>query len=228
MRLRVEYRVGPELRFLANLDMLHTMERALRRARVPYALSEGFNPHIKLSLGTVLPVGLWGEHEYFDVELKTEMAGEEFIEKFNPVLPNGLSVLQAVNIPPSAPSIMSIVNAACYAFKVQKVDEAVLNEVKMLMNKPELVVASRGKKKNRTKDLRPGLYKITMMTDNQFDIIKMWVSTGEPVNVRFDELTELFATCGITAEQMVDVWRSGNFCRIKEQFYTPIEQVKLL
>jgi len=228
MRLRVEYRVGPELRFLANLDMLHTIERALRRARIPYALSEGFNPHIKLSLGTVLPVGLWGEREYFDLELMADMSGEEFVKRLNPVLPSGLMALQAVNIPPSAPSLMSVVNAASYAFKVKKLDEAVLDQLQVLMHRPELLVASRGKKKNRIKDLKPGLYKITMMTHDQFDIIKIWVSTGQPVNVRFDELIELFGTCGITAEQLVDVWRCGNFCRVEEQFYTPMEQVKLL
>ncbi|MDD3890543.1 MAG: TIGR03936 family radical SAM-associated protein, partial [Syntrophomonadaceae bacterium] len=69
MRLRAEYRIGPELKFLANLDMMNVIGRTLRRAAIPYALSEGFNPHIKLSLGTVLPVGLWGEKEYFDLEL---------------------------------------------------------------------------------------------------------------------------------------------------------------
>ncbi|HBQ86380.1 MAG TPA: radical SAM protein, partial [Syntrophomonas sp.] len=63
MYLRAEYRLGPELKFLGNLDTMHLMERALRRAGIPYALSEGFNPHIKLSMGTVLPVGLWSEKE---------------------------------------------------------------------------------------------------------------------------------------------------------------------
>jgi radical SAM-linked protein len=220
--------VGPELRFLANLDMIHAMERALRRARVPYALSEGFNPHIKLSLGTVLPVGLWGEREYFDIELKSEMSGEDFIHRLNAVFPVGLSALQAVAIAPSAPSIMGLVNAASYVFKVEKADEAILHQVNMIMNRPELVVASRGKKKNRTKDLRPGIHKITVMTEKQFDIIEIWVSTGEPVNVRFDELADILGACGIPAGHVIDVWRSGNYCQVNEQFYTPLEQVKRL
>ena len=63
MRVRMEYRVGNDLKFLGNLDMMNLMSRALRRARIPFALSEGFNPHIKFSLGTVLPVGV-GEREY--------------------------------------------------------------------------------------------------------------------------------------------------------------------
>ena len=78
MRLRAEYRVGSDLRFLSSLGLMHMMERAFRRAEVPYALSEGFNPHIRLSMGTVLPVGIWGEHEYFDLELERDMDEREF------------------------------------------------------------------------------------------------------------------------------------------------------
>ena len=63
MRIRAEYSIGPELRFLSNLETMHMMERALRRAGIPFALTEGFNPHIRLSMGTVLPVGLWGKKE---------------------------------------------------------------------------------------------------------------------------------------------------------------------
>ncbi len=226
MRLRVEYRVGPELRFLANLDMIHAMERALRRARIPYALSEGFNPHIRLSLGTVLPVGLWGEREYFDIELATELAEEEFVKRLNTVCPQGLTATRAIAIKPTSPSIMGLVNAASYAFKAVKADAKTRERISTITEQPELVVASRGKKKNRPKDLKPGIFKIEIKSEAQFDIIEAWVSTGEPVNVRFDELADLLSQFGLAPQQLVDVWRSGNYCRVGNKFYTPMEQVK--
>lgn len=228
MRLRVEYRVGPELRFLANLDMMHVMERALRRARIPYALSEGFNPHIKLSLGTVLPVGLWGEREYFDIELASALSGEEFISRLNAVFPAGLAAVAAIVIAPGSPSVMGLVNAASYVFQVASAEEEVLQYIKTMMDRPELVVASRGKKKNRPKDLKPGIYRIAINPQDQFDMIEVWVSTGEPVNVRFDEMADLMSGFGLSPHQVVDVWRSGNYCRVGEKFYTPMEQVKSL
>lgn len=228
MRLRVEYRVGPELRFLANLDMIHAMERALRRARVPYALSEGFNPHIKLSLGTVLPVGLWGEREYFDIELASDLSGEEFISRLNAVFPSGLAAVEAVAIAPGSPSIMGLVNAASYVFQVSSAEEEALQNIKSMMDQPQLVVASRGKTKNRPKDLKPGIYRIAINRQDQFDMIEVWASTGEPVNVRFDEMADLIGHFGLSPQQLVDVWRSGNYCRVGEQFYTPMEQVKSL
>ena len=227
MHIRAEYRVGPQLRFLANLDMIHVIERALRRAKAPYALSQGFNPHIKLSLGTVLPVGLWGEREYFDLELQTGVDGPFFIEQLNPVLPTGLAVIGCIPVPAKAPSIMRMVNAASYVFKVEHQEEALCREIENL-GKGELVVPSRGKKKGRPKDLGPGIHKIVMKRQAQFDIIKIWVSVGEPLNVRFDELTDLLVKVGLPREHIDDVWRSGNYCYRDGHFFTPMEQVKLL
>lgn len=227
MRVRAEYRMGPGLRFLGNLDLMHAMERALRRARLPYQLSQGFNPHIRLSLGTVLPVGLWSEREYFDLELKIDVDSQIFMNQINAVLPVDLKVTGCIPVAAAAPSIMRLVNAASYVFKVCEGDAAVLQKIEKMKEAHQLMVLSRGKKKDQQKDLRPGIHKITMMRQGQFDIIELWVSAGEPVNVRFDELTDLLVKTGLTRQQIIDVWRSGNYCCRQGRFYTPMEQVKL-
>ena len=49
-RLFLSITKGEELRFLGHLDFLRTMERAVMRSEIPVAFSEGFNPHMKLSL----------------------------------------------------------------------------------------------------------------------------------------------------------------------------------
>ena len=50
-RLFLSITKGEELRFLGHLDYLRTLERAVLRAGIPVAFSEGFNPHMKLSRG---------------------------------------------------------------------------------------------------------------------------------------------------------------------------------
>ena len=47
--MRFQYVIGGELRFLSHLDLVRTFERALRRAHIPVALTEGFHPKPKLS-----------------------------------------------------------------------------------------------------------------------------------------------------------------------------------
>ena len=54
IRLFLSISKGEELRFLGHLDYLRTMERAIMRSGLPVAFSEGFNPHMKISMDSAL------------------------------------------------------------------------------------------------------------------------------------------------------------------------------
>ena len=222
MRLRAQYSVGPELKFLANLDMMHLMERALRRAQIPYLLSEGFNPHIRMSMGTILPVGLWGEKEYFDLELKT-MPTADFMTAMNNALPPGMLIKFCQEISPATPSLMKMVNAAEYAFMIKKNGLDLGGIVAQILDQTEISVQSRGKNKSVYKDLRPGIYGITIEAADQVEIINIMVSVNEPLNVRFDELLDVLTVNGVDKELMLDFWRRGNYIKQKDKFSAPLE-----
>lgn len=224
MRLRAEYTAGSNLRFLSNLDMKRMMERSLRRSELPYALSAGFNPQIKLSMGTVLPVGVGGECEYFDLELREDISPPAFIDIMNRVLPADLLIKKCIVIDDKASALMKIINAASYAFFIKK-GYALDSLQDKLMNSDKLIVKSRGKRKDLDKDLRPGIFKMEIEATSSFDIIKLWVAVVEPVNVRYDELIDLLTRYGIEPADIIDIKRLGNFIKINGGFYTPIEKV---
>lgn len=223
MRLRVEYNVGPELKFLANLDMMHLMERALRRAGIPYYLSEGFNPHIRMSMGTVLPVGIWGMHEYFDLDL-AQMDLETFTHNMNEALPVPLTITDCQVIEESAPSLMKIINAAQYTFVIKAGTDLPLLTARILQ-RDSLPVQSRGKNKNIMKDLRPGIYQINTDTKEGYDLLSIMVSINEPLNIRYDELQALFIEQGLNAKDIADIFRQGNYIKEDQQFYSPLKRV---
>ena len=223
MRLRSRYRVGPELKFLGNLDMMHLMERSLRRAAIPYALSEGFNPHIKLSMGTVLPVGLWGENEYFDLELSQRMDTIDFRQKLSAALPSYLQLKECQEIADSAPSLMKIINAASYVFLLEPSFPSLERWKEELLARPSLTVRSRGKKKGLDKELRTGIYRIEVEQSLNFGRVEIWVAVGEPVNVRYDELGELLLQTGFTQKSIAEVFRSGNYIREGSSYLSPLE-----
>ena len=58
------------LRYISHLDYASLMQRAVRRAKIPAAYSEGFNPHMKLSFASALSVGVTSDAEYMDLELR--------------------------------------------------------------------------------------------------------------------------------------------------------------
>ncbi|QGU00038.1 hypothetical protein SYNTR_1444 [Candidatus Syntrophocurvum alkaliphilum] len=226
MRLRVEYKVGPELRFLGNLDMINLMKRALRRADIPYALGGGYNPNVKLSMGTVLPVGVWGEREYFDLELKEYLQPNEFISKMNNTLPDNLKINQCMEINAKAPSLMKIINSACYSIVVNDTKKNLEQIVSQIINSKEIKVQGKGKKKNVIKDIRPGIYSINMLQTKDSVIINIWVSTGDEINVRYDELETVIIDFGLNKDNIVDLFRYGNFVKEGNYFYNPLEKVK--
>ena len=54
MKLRLKITKDKSIRFISHLEYVRTIERAIRRAKLPAAYSEGFNPHLKFSLASAL------------------------------------------------------------------------------------------------------------------------------------------------------------------------------
>lgn len=76
-RLRVCFRKTGRLRHLSHLETMRACERAARRAGLPYAVTQGFTPRMRISFGPALPVGTAGEREYFDLLLTRYVPGDE-------------------------------------------------------------------------------------------------------------------------------------------------------
>mgnify|MGYP000296683571 CR=1 FL=1 len=46
MKLRMQITKDKDIRFISHLEYVRTIGRAIRRAKLPAAYSEGFNPHL--------------------------------------------------------------------------------------------------------------------------------------------------------------------------------------
>ena len=80
-RLRVTYAETGRLVMLSHLEIARALERAVRRAGLPYAVSQGFSPHMKQAFGSALPVGVGGLEEIFDVSLTDYVPPEEALAR---------------------------------------------------------------------------------------------------------------------------------------------------
>ena len=54
-RLRVRYAKGEALKYISHLDVARSWERAFRRAGLPLAYSQGFNPRPRFQIAAALP-----------------------------------------------------------------------------------------------------------------------------------------------------------------------------
>ncbi|MBP1760584.1 MAG: hypothetical protein H6Q64_126, partial [Firmicutes bacterium] len=170
-----------------------------------------------------LPVGVWGKHEYFDLDLE-EMDQQDFINCMNEVLPAAIKITDCQQIEDNAPSLMKIINAAEYTFVIEAGND-LQSLVNGLLNRDSLPVQSRGKNKNVQKDLRPGLYQMNIAAADEYDLLSVMVSINEPLNIRYDELQALFIENGLNAKDIADIFRQGNYIKEDQQFYSPIKRV---
>ena len=94
-RIRVKYTKGKEVRFISHRDLMRVFQRAIRRADIPIAYSQGFNPHIKISWGQALKVGKASDGEYAELHLEKHINPNELRERLNQQLPKGIEILEA-------------------------------------------------------------------------------------------------------------------------------------
>lgn len=117
-KLRLEITKGEAIRYVSHLDYARTLERTIRRAKLPMAYSEGFNPHMKVSYASALGVGIASRSEYMDMELTEEITTEEFSRRLSAQLPAGIELNKVKYVTQQAPSLMAIVNLATYEVKL--------------------------------------------------------------------------------------------------------------
>ena len=80
LRLRVTFCKQGRLALLSHLEVARALERAVRRAGLPFAISQGFSPHMKIAFGAALPVGVGGLHEVVDLQLVRYVSPEKALE----------------------------------------------------------------------------------------------------------------------------------------------------
>ncbi len=95
MMMRAKYAKEGMMKYLSHLDLVRLFERAFRRAEIPLAFSQGFNPHPIVSFASPLSIGVSSEAEYFDLVLSKAMHEAEFVRKLNHTLPEGIRLVTA-------------------------------------------------------------------------------------------------------------------------------------
>lgn len=118
IKYRMEITKGEQVRYISHLDYASLMQRAVRRAHLPAAYSEGFNPHMKISFASALSVGITSSCEYMDLELKKDMCQPEVFDRLRAALPPGVELLQVRQVNNRAKALMSIVDEASYDITV--------------------------------------------------------------------------------------------------------------
>jgi radical SAM family uncharacterized protein/radical SAM-linked protein len=150
--VRVRYTKLGRLVALSHLETMHALLRAVRRAGLPVAYSQGYHPKPKVSFGPALPVGIESLCEHLDLELIGVADPQEVLGRLSPELPDGLRAEEAVLLDPRAPSISESQRAVHYRaeFPRELWDEPSLSErVRSFLEAEQSVVTRTAPRKSR-------------------------------------------------------------------------------
>lgn len=163
MRILAKFARTGALCMISHLDLMRCVQRTLRRARVPMAYSQGFNPHPLLSFGQALGVGLLTQGDYFEIALEEDRTPQALAEAFNAQAPEGLHVVCAREMAPEEKSPMARVQAAQYALCAveQGKQEQVNHALMQLFACSTYPYIKKTKKGEREDDLRAKLFACT-------------------------------------------------------------------
>ena len=94
MKVRAVFSKTGDMRFISHLDLMRLFQRALRRAGLPVTISQGFSPHLKISIARALKLGTESDSEELTFNLSEAMTPDIIMQSLNDNLPEGVRINQ--------------------------------------------------------------------------------------------------------------------------------------
>lgn len=158
-RLFLAITKGEEIRFLGHLDYLRTMERVVVRSGIPIAFSEGFNPHMKISLDSALAVGVTADPLYMEIKLEKDMPIKEVKECMQREMPKGMTIYHIEEAAPEWPKFVAFFNEDAYEMEGPVTEGADVEAAKEAIDRfnalPSFIYQRVTPKKIREMDVKP-------------------------------------------------------------------------
>lgn len=143
-RLRVVFVKAGRLAMLSHLEVAHALERAVRRAGLPFAVSQGFSPHMRIAFGAALPVGVGGRHEFFDLLLTEYVAPEEALRRLQGSSAADMMPMTCAYVEHNAPAASVAFPLSTYEALLSCAPSRIVvpDEVRVVRKKKEKVLAT--------------------------------------------------------------------------------------
>ena len=189
MKIRIRFSKTGEMKYIGHLDIMRFFQKAMRRAGIDIAFSEGMSPHMIMSFASPLGVGVTSEGEYLDIEVRTPQTSGEMMERLNAVMAEGIRILGCVSIASGrASNAMSLVAAADYLVSFDPADAFDEEAFARFLQQREIMVIKKGKKGERSLDIRPLILNWQM----RGELLWLRLCAGSENNLKCELVLEAF------------------------------------
>ena len=217
-RLRVVFRKSGRLRWLSHLEVTRSLERGVRRAALPYAVTQGFNPHMRIAFGPAPPVGTAGERETFDVWLTRYVPAGSALGTLRAAFPAELEPVDAVYVSTSERSLSAGVHIGVYDVCVEGKEvsvEQVEAALGLIRSVGRLEVEHR--RKTKVFDLARSLPKEPRARDSDAGVVvSLTVRMGPEGSLRPEVLLEAALSAAHVQGAVTKVTRTDTLTEVEE------------
>jgi radical SAM-linked protein len=154
-KVRLRFAKRGDLRLLSHHDLMRCLERMVRRAQIPLAMSQGFTPRPRIVFALALGLGIEGQSEIVDFELSHPEDPALVMRALARVSPPGFEWTDALPLPASAPPPLPVAAEYRLSVPVER-REATRLALSLLLASTSFPVTRRRPKSDReqTIDLR--------------------------------------------------------------------------
>ncbi|MGL4875565.1 MAG: TIGR03936 family radical SAM-associated protein [Clostridium sp.] len=221
MRYLVKYTKESDIKFISHLDLLRTIQRAVRRSGLPVHYSQGFNPHMATAIAQPLSVGVYSDGEYMDLILDEEIDLEEIVNKLNESSARGVKFIKSTFIPApkqnekKIPQAMALIDGARYIIKVKYKDMKNFDsEMKSLEEKSEWNIIKRSKRSEKEVDIKPMVKEMKYWQKENEGVFNILISAGSREHLSAELFVELIKreTTNVLEDEFVEIKREEMYC----------------
>jgi radical SAM-linked protein len=173
IRVRLCFAKGAVLRFVGHLDFARIFRQAVRRAGLPVAYSQGFNPHMRLTFALPLALGMASQKDYADIMLIQPPPLDVITQQLNACAPDGLRFNAAALATGNAAAQVCI---ADYAWQADIPAQALQD----VLNRPAIILPKKTKSGIKDTDIKADIY--SLQKDGDTVILRLAAGSMRFVN----------------------------------------------
>lgn len=177
IKARVIYGKAKQSRYIAHLDTIDIICKALRRLKMPYNVTQGCHIRPKISFGSPLPLGHASLCEQFVLSLKELVDAQWLKKELSLQLPHGMDVME-VQIPCVEEKKGN--NGDLVKYKLGFTDSETANKTETFLSNPATTFSLLSKGKMKTYQLGGALQSISRSEEAKSYLIEAEFIQGKP------------------------------------------------
>lgn len=184
VKYRIRFTKTDKMQYIGHLDLLTFFQRAIKRAGLPIAYSQGFNPHQLTSFAIPLPLGMTSVCEYVEIQLKEFVSCKEIKDRLNAVSTRGIEILDVRKVRQGEKGCAAEVCGATYKIVLNELIEDFDLKYKEIQNKEQWNIEKKGKKVTKVVDIKPEVYSLEALDNTEKTTLKVCIATGSGNNLK--------------------------------------------